>query len=86
MKDQDAFEIAYNNGRAAGLAEKEGLLNEEESRNFLRNFLNEELSARFSVDRDSGLLESLIQPLVPAIANTMASKMVVRGVRVLKKI
>ena len=82
MKDQDAFEIAYNNGRAAGLAEKEGLLNEEESRDFLRKFLNTELLTWFSVNRASRLLETL----VPTIANTIASKMVTYGVRVLKKI
>ena len=82
MKNQDAFENAYNNVRAAELAEKEGLLNEEESRDFLRNFLNTELSAWFSVTRASSLLETL----VPTIANTIASKMVTCGVRVLKKI
>lgn len=85
MNVQDALEIAYNNGRAAGLAEKEGLLNEKESQDFLRNFLSTEFSARFSVNRDSGLLEFLVQPLVPIIADTIASKMVVHGVRVLKK-
>lgn len=82
MKDQDAFEIAYNNGRAAGLAEKEGLLNEGESRDFLGNFLQMELSTWFSVSRASGLLETLI----PTIANAIASKMVTHGVRVLKRI
>ena len=82
MKDQDAFEIAYNNGRAAGLAEKEGLLNEEESRDFLREFLNKELLTWFSVSRAGGLFE----PLVPTMVNVMASKMVTHGVRVLKKI
>ena len=82
MKDVDAFEIAYNNGRAAGLAEKEGLLNEEESRDFLRKILNTELLTQFSVNRASRLLETL----VPTIANTIASKMVTCGVRVLKKI
>jgi hypothetical protein len=82
MRDLDAFEIAYNNGRAAGLAEKEGLLNEEESRNFLREFLNKELLTWFSSSRASGLLETL----TPTIANTIASKMVTHGVRVLKKI
>lgn len=82
MKDVDAFEIAYNNGRAAGLAEKEGLFNEEESRNFLRNFLSTELLTWFSVNRASRLLETF----VPTIANAIASKMVTHGVRVLKKI
>lgn len=82
MKDVDAFEIAYNNGRAAGLAEKEGLLNEEESRDFLRNFLKTELSTWFPVGRTSGSLETL----TPIITNTIASKMVIHGVRVLKKI
>lgn len=82
MRDLDAFEIAYNNGRAAGLAEKEGLLNEEESRDFLRKFLKTELSAWLSVGRANGLLETL----APTIANTIASKMVTHGVRVLKKI
>lgn len=82
MRDLDAFEIAYNNGRAAGLAEKEGLLNEEESRNFLREFLNKELLTWFSSSRASRLLETL----TPTIANAIASKMVTHGVRVLKKI
>lgn len=82
MKDQDAFEIAYNNGRAAGLAEKEGLLNEEESRNFLEEILKTELLTWFSVSKASGLLKTF----VPTIASIIASKMVVRGVRVLKKI
>lgn len=82
MKDQDAFEIAYNNGRAAGLAEKEGLLNEGESRDFLRNFLKTELSTWFSVSRAGGLFE----PPVPTMVDVMASKMVTHGVRVLKKI
>jgi hypothetical protein len=82
MRDQDAFEIAYNNGRAAGLTEKEGLLNEKESRDFLRNFLKTELSTWFSVSRAGGLFE----PLVPTMIDVMASKMVTHGVRVLKKI
>ena len=82
MRDLDAFEIAYNNDRAAGLAEKEGLLNEEESRNFLREFLNKELLTWFSSSRASRLLETLTL----TIANTIASKMVTHGVRVLKQI
>lgn len=82
MKEQDAFEIAYNNGRAAGLAEKEGLLNEEESRNFLEEILKTELLTWFSVSKASELLKTF----VPTIASIVASKMVVRGVRVLKKI
>lgn len=82
MRDLDAFEIAYNNGRAAGLAEKEGLLNEEESRDFLKKFLKTELLNWLSVGRANGLLETL----APTIANTIASKMVTHGVRVLKKI
>lgn len=82
MKEQGAFENVHDNVRAVGLAEKEELLSEEESRDFLRNFLNTELLAWFSITRASSLLETLI----PTIANTIASKMVAYGVRVLKKI
>lgn len=82
MKEQNAFKNVYDNVRAAELAEKEELLNEEESRDFLREFLNIELLTWFSVNRASRLLETL----TPTIANTIASKMVTCGVRVLKKI
>lgn len=82
MKEHDAFEIAYNNGRAAGLAEKEGLLNEEESRDFLSEILKTELLTWLSVSKASELLKTF----VPTIASIVASKMVVRGARVLKKI
>lgn len=82
MKEQNAFKNVYDNVRAAELAEKEELLNEEESRDFLGKFLNTELLTWFSVNRASRLLEIL----APTIANTIASKMVTCGVRVLKKI